>query len=81
MTNSQHVYEGRPRNDRRGVDLISDVLPFGALWYAEPNAVANAIGYTRFYSRSQNGAICVYDLAGDIDRKLYSAYENNRSIN
>jgi hypothetical protein len=29
----------------RGVDLISDALPFGRLWYAEPNAVSNAIGY------------------------------------
>jgi len=26
-----HVYEVRPRKDRRGVDLISDVLPFGRL--------------------------------------------------
>jgi len=24
-----HVYEVRPRKDHRGVDLISDVLPFG----------------------------------------------------
>jgi hypothetical protein len=29
MTSSQHVYEVRPRRDHRGVDLISDVLPFG----------------------------------------------------
>jgi hypothetical protein len=29
ITNSQHVYEVRPRKDRRGVDLISDALPFG----------------------------------------------------
>jgi hypothetical protein len=28
--------------DHRGFDLISDALPFGRLWYAEPNAVANA---------------------------------------
>ena len=35
----------RPRKDQRGVDLISDVLPFGRLWYGEPNAVSNAIGY------------------------------------
>jgi hypothetical protein len=27
MTNSQHVYEVRPRKDHRGVDLISDALP------------------------------------------------------
>jgi hypothetical protein len=35
-----HVYEVRPRKDHRGVDLISDVLPFGRLWYGEPNPVA-----------------------------------------
>ena len=29
---TEHVYEGRPRNDKRGVDLISDALPFGRLW-------------------------------------------------
>ena len=28
MTSSQHVYEVRPRKDQRGVDLISDALPF-----------------------------------------------------
>jgi hypothetical protein len=27
------VYEVRPRKDKRGVDLISDALPFGRLWY------------------------------------------------
>jgi len=26
---SQHVYEIRPRSDKRGVDLISDALPLG----------------------------------------------------
>jgi meiotically up-regulated gene 157 (Mug157) protein len=31
-----------PRKDHRGVDLISDALPFGALWYGEPNAITNA---------------------------------------
>ncbi len=30
------VYEVRPRRDKRGVDLISDALSFGRLWYAEP---------------------------------------------
>jgi len=39
MTSSQHVYQVRQRKDRRGVDLISDALPFGRLWYGEPNAV------------------------------------------
>ena len=27
------VYEVRPRKDHRRVDLISDALPFGRLWY------------------------------------------------
>ena len=34
-----HVYEVRPRIDKRGVDLISDALPFGRLWYGEPDAI------------------------------------------
>ena len=42
---SLHVYEVRPRKDHRGVDLISDALPFGRLQRGEPNAVSNAIGY------------------------------------
>jgi hypothetical protein len=29
-----HVYEVRPRKDKRGIDLISDVLPFGWLWFS-----------------------------------------------
>jgi hypothetical protein len=28
----EHTYEIRPRKDHRGVDLISDALPFGRLW-------------------------------------------------
>jgi hypothetical protein len=28
---NQHFYEVRPRKDKRGFDLISDALPFGAL--------------------------------------------------
>ena len=35
-----HLYEVRPRKDHRGVDLISDALLFGRLWYGEPNAIS-----------------------------------------
>jgi hypothetical protein len=42
-----HEYEVRPRKDKRGVDLISDALPFGRLWYGEPDAVSNVIGRLR----------------------------------
>ena len=61
-----HVYEVRPRKDHRGVDLISDVLPFGRLWYGEPNAIGNAVGYAKHYSRSHDAAIRVYDEAGNV---------------
>jgi hypothetical protein len=57
------VYEVRPRKDHRSVDLISDVLPFGRLWYGEPSAVTNAIGYAKFFSRSHHAVIRVYDEA------------------
>jgi hypothetical protein len=65
-TISAHVYEVRPRKDKRGVDLISDALPFGGLWYAGPNAVSNAIGYAKFRSRSHDAVIRVYDEAGNV---------------
>jgi len=61
-----HVYEVRPRNDHRGVDLISDALPFGRLWYGESNAVENAVGYALHYSRSHGAVIRVYDAAGNV---------------
>jgi hypothetical protein len=61
-----HVYEVRPRKDHRGVDLISDVLPFGRLWYDGRNAASNAIGYARQYSRSQGAVIQIYDDAGNV---------------
>jgi hypothetical protein len=61
-----HVYEVRPRKDRRGFDLMSDVLPFGRLWYGGPNAVSAAIGYAMHYSRSHDAVIRVYDEAGDV---------------
>jgi hypothetical protein len=65
-TDLQHVYEIRPRKDHRGFDLISGALPFGRLWYAEPNAISNAIGYAKFYSRSHPALIRVFDEAGTV---------------
>jgi hypothetical protein len=65
-TPATHSYEVRPRKDKRGVDLISDVLPFGRLWYAESNAISNAIGYAKFYSRSHSVVIRVFDEAGTV---------------
>jgi hypothetical protein len=61
-----HVYEVRPRKDYRGVDLISNALPFGGLWYAEPNAIGNAIDYAKFRSRSRHAVIRVYDKKDNV---------------
>jgi hypothetical protein len=66
ITSSQHVYEVGPRKDHRGVDLISDALPFGRLWYGGPNAVSNAVDYAKFRSRSHDAVIRVYDGAGNV---------------
>ena len=58
--------EVRPCKDRRGADLISDALPFGRLWYGEPNGISNAVGYAKFFSRSRDTVIRVYDEAGNV---------------
>lgn len=63
---STHVYEVRPRTDHSGVDLISDALPFGPLWYAGPNAISNAIKYAKSSSRSRDAVIRVFDGAGNV---------------
>ena len=57
-----HIYEVRPRKDRRGFDLISDALPFGRLWYGEPDAIS----YAKFFSRSHDAVVRVYDEAGNV---------------
>jgi len=66
VTPAIHSYEVRPRKDKRGVDLISDALPFGRLWYAEPNAISNAIGYAKHRSRSHRAVIRVFDEADTV---------------
>jgi hypothetical protein len=58
-----HVYEIRPRKDKRGFDLISDALPFGGLWYLKAD---NAIEYAKHRSRSHDAVIRVYDDAGNV---------------
>ncbi len=46
--------------------LISNVLPFGRLWYGVPGAIRNAVGYAKFRSRSHNAVIRVYHEAGNV---------------
>ena len=45
---------------------FSEALPFGRLWYGEPNSVSNAVDYAKFYSRSHDAEIRVYDEAGKV---------------
>jgi hypothetical protein len=49
---TNHVYEVRPRKDKRGFDLISDA--------------SNAIGYASHYSRSHGAVIRVFDEPGNV---------------
>jgi hypothetical protein len=43
-----------------------DALPFGCLWYSEPDAMTNAIDYAKFYSGSHHAVIRVYDEASNM---------------
>jgi hypothetical protein len=63
MISAPHVYEVRPRKDKRGVDLISDALPFGGLWYLN---AADGIAYARHNSRAHDAVISIYDAAGKL---------------
>jgi hypothetical protein len=63
LRHCDHVYEVRPRKDKRGFDLISDALLFGGLWYTKPD---DAIEYAKFRSRSHHAVIRVYDAAGNV---------------
>jgi hypothetical protein len=58
-----HVYEVRPRKDKRGVEMISDMLSFGGLWYTKPD---DAVSYAKFFSRSHHAVIRVYDETGNV---------------
>ena len=36
------------------------------MWYEDPNAISNAIGYATHYSGSHDAVIRVYDEAGNV---------------
>jgi hypothetical protein len=39
---------------------------FGRLWYGEPHAISNAIGYAKFRRRLHRALIRIYDEAGNV---------------
>ena len=76
---STHLYEVHPRKDHRGVDLISDALPFGRLWYgrAKRSQQRNrplpsiAAAHAKFADRSHQAVTRVYE--GARVKKTHSA--------
>jgi hypothetical protein len=48
------------------LESIAETLPQVQLWYSGPNAASNAVDYAKFYSRSRNAVIRVYDEAGNV---------------
>ena len=68
---SRDVYEVRPRKDRDGFDLISELFRYGPIWYAGPDAIRNAIAYAKYRShhRSQRAIIRVLDDCGEVVQK------------
>jgi hypothetical protein len=65
---SHDFYELRPREDRDGFDLISELFRYGPIWYAGPDAIRNAIAYAKYRShfRSQRAIIRVLDDSGAV---------------
>ncbi len=57
------------------------LLPFGGLWYGEPNAVSNAIDYAKHRSRSHDAVIRVYDEAGNVIETCEHAGEFKGPVN
>jgi hypothetical protein len=68
LTVPHDVYEVRPRKDREGIDLVSELFRYGPIWYAGPDAVRNAIAYAKYrsHSRSQRAIIRVLDDSGAV---------------
>ena len=68
LTASRDLYEVRPRKDREGIDLISELFRYGPIWYSGPDAVRNAIAYAKYRShfREQRAIIRVLDDSGAV---------------
>src|SRR5437016_7964299 len=49
------------------------------LWYGESDAISNAIGYAKFYSRSHDAVVRVYDEAGNVIETHEQAGESSTS--
>ena len=68
LTAGHDLYEVRPRKDRDGFELISELFRYDPIWYAGPDAVRYAIAYAKYrsHSRSQRAIIRVLDDSGAV---------------
>jgi hypothetical protein len=68
LTVAHDLYEVRPRRDRDGFDLVSELFRYGPIWYAGPDAIQKAIAYAKYRShfRSQRAIIRVLDHSGTV---------------
>ena len=81
MSSSQHVYEVRPRKDRRGIDLIGEWLPLGVLWFEGPDAIKDAVKYARSFSYPHPAIIRLLDESGTLAETLESSDHFSRAVN
>jgi len=64
MTSSQHVYEVRPRSDKRGVDLRCAAIRSPVVGRAGCDQQCNRL--RKVFQRSHDAVIRVYDGAGKV---------------
>jgi len=69
----KHLYEVRARKDHRGLDLISDVLPFGRLWYDKQCDRSPRLQHHRFRAKIgvQFGPVLLAESPGELERRWY----------
>jgi len=76
-----HAYEVHPRKDHRSVDLVSDALPFGRLWYGGPDATTNGIRYVKSIQEIRTIlSICVRDAYDNVTQThhLWGEFKTRR---
>ena len=80
MSSSQHVYEIRPRKDRCGLDLISERLQLGVLWFEGADAIEDAVNYARAFSYPRPAIIRVLNEIGTFAVTLESVDDFSRPV-
>ena len=80
-SSSQHVYEIRPRKDRRGIDLIGETLPLGGLWFEGHDAIEDAVNYAKSFSYPHPAIIRVLNESGTLAVTLELADDFSRAVN